>query len=89
MMVVVSANDHRGAEQSRGHTTRNCTLTDGYIHRSTFKGWAGISNAGEAAVKIKDKYCEHHELVRRVTPTDRLLEYRLGSSMRVSWEAYP
>ena len=46
----------------------------------TFKwvrGWLGANSQDEMRAKAKDKYREHYELVRKVTPKDRLLEFKL------------
>lgn len=50
----------------------------GKIHKTTFKGWAGISNLEDARLKSKEKYREHYELIRRATPQDRLLKFKLS-----------
>lgn len=42
----------------------------------------GVNSAEEVGTKAKEKYREHYELVRRIVPKERLLEYRLG----VGWE---
>ena len=46
------------------------------------KGFFRSSNNAELRANIKDVYREHYATVRRVTPKERLLEYKLGSG----WE---
>lgn len=43
----------------------------------------GVNSAEDMRVMAKEKYREHYELIRRVVPKERLLEYRLGSG----WES--
>ncbi|KAJ0421148.1 hypothetical protein BJY00DRAFT_312330 [Aspergillus carlsbadensis] len=50
----------------------------GRVHRSTFSGWLGINNPEDARRVSKDKYREHYALVRRLTPPERLLEFKLS-----------
>ncbi|KAL3440251.1 hypothetical protein BJX65DRAFT_314990 [Aspergillus insuetus] len=50
----------------------------GHVHKSTFSGWLGINNAEDAKRVSKDKYREHYALVRRLTPPDRQLEFKLS-----------
>jgi hypothetical protein len=50
----------------------------GHVHKSTFGGWLGINNAADARRVSKDRYREHYALVRKLTPPDRLLEFRLN-----------
>ncbi|MCJ1248354.1 hypothetical protein MMC30_005571 [Trapelia coarctata] len=47
-------------------------------HRRWVVGWMGARDAKEMREKARGVYREHYELVRRVTPKERLLEYRLG-----------
>ncbi|KAL3463525.1 hypothetical protein BJX64DRAFT_298895 [Aspergillus heterothallicus] len=54
----------------------------GRIHKSTFEGWLGIKNAEDAKRVSKDKFREHYALVRRMTPPERLLEFKLSDG----WE---
>lgn len=53
------------------------------VHLSWLEGWMGIPtprslSAEEIERKVKATYRAQYELVRRVTPEERLLEYRLG-----------
>ncbi|RAH75062.1 sulfotransferase family protein [Aspergillus aculeatinus CBS 121060] len=64
------------------HIDRFFTRPIGNIHKTTFKGWAGISGPEDAPLKSKAKYREHYALVRRVTSKDRLLEFKLSDG----WE---
>ncbi|PYI08309.1 hypothetical protein BO78DRAFT_395706 [Aspergillus sclerotiicarbonarius CBS 121057] len=50
----------------------------GHVHKSTFEGWLGIKGPEDAKRVSKEKYREHYALVRRLTPPDRLLEFKLG-----------
>ncbi|KAB8237907.1 uncharacterized protein BDW43DRAFT_306607 [Aspergillus alliaceus] len=54
----------------------------GKIHKTTFQGCLGISNPEDARRKSKVEYRKHYELVRRITPKDRLLEFKLSDG----WE---
>ena len=52
------------------------------LHYSTMtmkwvRGWLEANSQDEMRVKAKDKYRKHYELVRKVTPKDQLLEFRL------------
>jgi len=52
------------------------------VHLRWAKDWMGVNSAEEMRMKAKDKYREHYELMRRIVPRERLLEYKLGSG----WE---
>lgn len=54
----------------------------GKLHLTGQAAWAGITSRADAELKLKDKYREHYELVRRVTPKERLLEFKLADG----WE---
>ena len=41
------------------------------------RGWLEAESKEDLKTKAKDKYREHYSLVRRVTPKDRLLEFRV------------
>ncbi|KAI4150907.1 MAG: hypothetical protein LQ340_003818 [Diploschistes diacapsis] len=41
------------------------------------RGWMDAETQDELRAKAKDKYRKHYELVRRVTPKDRLLEFQV------------
>lgn len=47
-------------------------------HRRWTVGWMGARNKEEMKRNAKDKYREHYALVRRVTPKERLLEFKLS-----------
>ncbi|KAE8378529.1 efflux pump antibiotic resistance protein [Aspergillus bertholletiae] len=64
------------------HIDRFFTHPVGRIHKTTFQGWLGISSPEDARRLSKAKYREHYELVRSITPKDRLLEYKLSDG----WE---
>lgn len=49
----------------------------GKIHRSSFEGWLGIASPEDAKRLSKQKYREHYAMVRRLTPPERLLEYKI------------
>ncbi|CAG8972212.1 hypothetical protein HYALB_00010991 [Hymenoscyphus albidus] len=57
-------------------------------HLAWLEGWMGIPSSSsslserELEGRMKRCYREHYELVRRITPRERLLEYKLGSG----WE---
>ena len=46
----------------------------------------GVSSAEEIRAKAKTKYREHYELVRKIVPRERLLEYKLGSGWEPLWD---
>ena len=46
-------------------------------HRRWATGWMDSHSADEMRAKARGAYRDHYELVRRVTPKDRLLEFRL------------
>ncbi len=60
------------------HVDRFYSHRMGKIHRRTLEGWMGIRGVKDAELKSKDKYREHYAIVRRVTPKERLLEYKLS-----------
>ncbi|KAB8225094.1 hypothetical protein BDV33DRAFT_198937 [Aspergillus novoparasiticus] len=64
------------------HIDRFFTRPIARIHITTFQGWLGISNPEDARLKSKAKYRQHYELVRSITPKDRLLEYKFSDG----WE---
>lgn len=51
-------------------------------HRRWTQGWMGANNEKEMQDNARQAYKDHYALVRRVTPKERLLEYKLGSG----WE---
>ena len=51
-------------------------------HHRWIRGWCGVNSKEEMQAKARDMYRSHYELVRRITPPERLLEYRLGDG----WE---
>ncbi|KAK5013158.1 hypothetical protein BJ546DRAFT_1064380 [Cryomyces antarcticus] len=53
-----------------------------YCHRKWTTDWMRAKDAKEMREHARDVYREHYALVRRVTPKERLLEYRLGDG----WE---
>ncbi|KAM0278249.1 hypothetical protein ACHAQH_005262 [Verticillium albo-atrum] len=50
----------------------------GRLHLTGQEVWVGIKSRKDAEAKIRDKYREYYELVRRVTLKDRLLEFKLS-----------
>ena len=52
------------------------------VHLRWAKDWMGANSAEEMRGKAKAKYREHYELMRKIVPRERLLEYKLGSG----WE---
>lgn len=52
------------------------------VHLRWARLWMGVNSAEEMRTKAKEKYQEHYDLIRRVVPKERLLEYELGSG----WE---
>lgn len=52
------------------------------VHLRWAKDWMGVNSADEMRMVAKEKYREHYELIRRIVPRERLLEYKLGSG----WE---
>lgn len=52
------------------------------VHLRWARLWMGVNSAEEMRTKAKEKYQEHYDLIRRVAPKERLLEYELGSG----WE---
>ena len=52
------------------------------VHVRWAKDWMGANSADEMRMKAKTKYQEHYELMRKIVPRERLLEYKLGSG----WE---
>ena len=51
-------------------------------HHRWIRGWWKANDKLEMRERARGMYKEHYELVRRVTPKERLLEYRLGDG----WE---
>ena len=51
-------------------------------HSRWIRGWWKANSKEEMQDKARDMYRNHYELVRRITPPDRLLEYKLGDG----WE---
>ena len=49
------------------------------VHLRWAKDWMGANSAEEMRIKAKTKYQEHYELIRKIVPRERLLEYKLGS----------
>ncbi|KAL8889808.1 MAG: hypothetical protein Q9192_005964 [Flavoplaca navasiana] len=49
------------------------------MHMRWVRGWMGANSEEEMRRVAKRHYREHNEMVRRVTPKERLLEYRMGS----------
>jgi hypothetical protein len=54
----------------------------GKIQITVVDGWMGIKSTRDAELKAKDRYREHYAMVRRVTPKERLLEFKLSDG----WE---
>lgn len=52
------------------------------VHLRWAKDWMEVNSADEMRMKAKTKYREYYELMRRMVPRERLLEYELGSG----WE---
>ena len=52
------------------------------VHLRWATHWMGVRSESEMREKAKEKYREHYELVRRIVPREKLLEYKLGSG----WE---
>ncbi|KAF9871474.1 hypothetical protein CkaCkLH20_11121 [Colletotrichum karsti] len=50
----------------------------GKIHTSVTAGWLDIWNKKDGAEKARAKYSQHYDLIRRVTPKERLLEFDLA-----------
>ncbi|KAK8137015.1 hypothetical protein PG984_004955 [Apiospora sp. TS-2023a] len=50
--------------------------------KAVFEGWLEADNHRDARANARRRYDEHHELVRRTVPPERLLEYRMGDG----WE---
>lgn len=51
-------------------------------HFRWIKGWWKAQSKADMQAKATTMYMEHYEFVRRITPKERLLEYRLGDG----WE---
>lgn len=51
-------------------------------HHRWIRGWWKANSKEEMQAKARMMYREHYELVRKITPKERLLEYRLGDG----WE---
>lgn len=51
-------------------------------HHRWARWWMGAVGKKDMQAKARDVYREHYAMVRRVTPKERLLEYRLGDG----WE---
>lgn len=51
-------------------------------HHRWARWWMGAVGKKDMQAKARDVYREHYAMVRRVTPPERLLEYRLGEG----WE---
>ena len=51
-------------------------------HMRWSKGWWKVNSKEEMDNVSKDKYREHYALVRKVTPKERLLEYKLGDGWK-------
>ncbi|RSL93289.1 hypothetical protein CEP52_013330 [Fusarium oligoseptatum] len=49
----------------------------GKVQKSVVAGWAGIRSRRDAELKARDKYRQHYAMVRRLTPPERLLEFKL------------
>ncbi|KAI4270504.1 MAG: hypothetical protein LQ337_006635 [Flavoplaca oasis] len=49
------------------------------MHMRWVRGWMAAHSEEEMRRVAKRCYREHNEMVRRITPTERLLEYRMGS----------
>lgn len=49
----------------------------GGTHGRWARGWLNSHSADEMRARAKDNYRKHYALVRRVTPKERLLEFRL------------
>ncbi len=47
-------------------------------HHRWIRGWWKAGSEEEMREKAREMYREHYALVRRITPKERLLEYRLG-----------
>ncbi|CAO1603122.1 hypothetical protein XANCAGTX0491_006715 [Xanthoria calcicola] len=52
------------------------------LHLRWVRGWMHSHSEDEMRRKAKAHYREHYALVRRITPKERLLEYKMGSG----WE---
>ncbi|KAI9719514.1 MAG: hypothetical protein M1828_006221 [Chrysothrix sp. TS-e1954] len=50
----------------------------GRVQHRCIQGWWGAYGAKQMREKARSKYQEHYALVRRITPKDRLLEYKLS-----------
>ena len=51
-------------------------------HGRWVRGWMGARSKEEMREKARETYTAHYALIRRVTPKERLLEYKLGDG----WE---
>ncbi|KAL9617638.1 MAG: hypothetical protein Q9204_008472 [Flavoplaca sp. TL-2023a] len=49
------------------------------LHMRWVRGWMGANSEEEMRRVAKRHYREHNEMVRRITPKERLLEYKMGS----------
>ncbi len=49
------------------------------MHMRWVRGWMGANSEEEMRRVAKRHYREHNEMVRRITPKERLLEYKMGS----------
>ncbi|KAF6826966.1 nad dependent epimerase [Colletotrichum plurivorum] len=49
----------------------------GKIHKTVVDGWLGVRSLEDADRVARERYREHYELVRRITPKERLLEFDL------------
>ncbi|KXJ88433.1 hypothetical protein Micbo1qcDRAFT_214327 [Microdochium bolleyi] len=52
------------------------------LHHRWARGWMGSTSREEMRACARDKYREHYAHVRRITPRERLLEYKLGSGWK-------
>ncbi|KAH7230552.1 uncharacterized protein BKA55DRAFT_583037 [Fusarium redolens] len=64
------------------HLDRSYIHKIGKVHKSVVAGWGGIRSRKDAEIKARDNYRKHYATIRRVTPAERLLEFRLDQG----WE---
>ncbi|KEY73651.1 hypothetical protein S7711_07699 [Stachybotrys chartarum IBT 7711] len=59
------------------HLDRSFIHVIGKVQRTTVEGWLGIKSKEDAEHLAKQRYREYYALIRKITPPDRLLEFKL------------
>ncbi|KAM0543252.1 hypothetical protein ACHAPJ_012397 [Fusarium lateritium] len=49
----------------------------GKVQKSVVAGWGGIRSPKDAEIKARDNYRKHYAMIRRISPRERLLEFKL------------